>query len=119
MGSPVTATDLDTGNTVTHSLEGTDKDDFHIIPGTGQIQTKSGVTYDYEDKASYSVTVKADDGNSGTATKTVTITLTNVDEDGTVILSTNQPTARAQVTATLTDPDGVTRYHHLAVGQIQ
>ena len=107
VGSPVTATDLDTGNTVTHSLEGTDKDSFGIVSGTGQIQTKSGVTYDYETKASYSVTVKADDGNSGTATKAVTITLTNVEEAGTVRLSPTQPAARQAATATLTDPDEV------------
>ena len=39
--------------------------------------------------------VKADDQDTGTATKAVTITLTNVEEPGTVILSTYQPTARA------------------------
>ena len=109
VGSPVTATDLDTGNTLTYTLEGTDKDSFKVV-SDGQIQTKSGVIYDFETKDTYSVTVKADDGNNGgTATKVVTITLTNVDEDGTVILSTNQPTARAAITATLTDPDkGIT-----------
>ena len=107
VGSPVTATDLDTGNTVTHSLEGTDKDDFKIVSDSGQIQTKSGVTYDYETKPSYSVTVEADDGNSGTATKDVTISLTNVEEAGTVRLSPTQPAARQSVTATLTDPDEV------------
>ena len=53
------------------------------------------------------MTVTADDDNGGTATKDVTITLNNLDEGGTVTLSTNQPTSRAQVTATLTDPDGV------------
>ena len=82
---------------------------FDFDGTSGQIKTKSGVTYDFETKPSYSVTVTADDDNGGTATKAVTITLTNVDEDGTVRLSTNQPTARAQVNATLTDPDkGVT-----------
>ena len=105
VGSPVTATDQDTGNTLTYTLEGTDKDSFKIVSDSGQIQTKSGVTYDFETKPTYSVTVKADDQNGGTATKDVTITLTNVEEAGRVTLSTNQPTARAQITATLTDPD--------------
>ena len=107
VGSPVIATDLDAGNTLEYSLEGTDKDSFGIVSDSGQIQTKSGVTYDYETKPSYSVTVKADDGNSGTATKAVTITLTNVEEAGTVRLSPTQPATRQAVTATLTDPDEV------------
>ena len=50
------------------------------------------------------------DGNTDTTiddTIVVTIDVTDVEEDGTVTLSTYQPTARAQVTATLTDPDGV------------
>ena len=105
IGSPVTATDLDTGNRLTYTLEGTDKDSFKIVSDSGQIKTKSGVTYDFETKPSYSVTVKADDGNSGTATKDVTITLNNLDEDGTITLSATQPKARTQLTATLTDQD--------------
>ena len=105
VGSPVTATDLDAGNTLEYSLEGTDKDSFKIVSDSGQIQTKSGVTYDFETKASYSVTVKAGDGNSGTATKAVTIDLTDVDDAGTVALSMSQPVARTQLTATLTDQD--------------
>ena len=106
VGSPVTATDLDTGNTLEYSLEGTDKDSFKIVSDSGQIQTKQDVTYDYETKASYSVTVKADDKNDGTATKAVTVTVTDVEEAGTVTLSMTQPSARTQLTATLTDPDG-------------
>ena len=106
VGGPVTATDLDAGNTLTYTLEGTDTDLFKVVSG-GQIQTKPGVTYDFETKRSYSVTVKADDGNNGTATKDVTISLTNVEEAGTVRLSPTQPAARQAVTATLTDPDEV------------
>lgn len=108
MGSPVAATDQDTGNTLSYTLEGPDKESFKIVSG-GQIKTKSGVNYDFETKSSYSVTVNADDGNGGTATKDVTITLNNLDEAGTVRLSTNQPSARVAMTATLSDPDkGVT-----------
>lgn len=47
---------------------------------TGQIRTIAGVVYDYESQASYSVTVKADDGNGGTDTIAVTINVTDVDE---------------------------------------
>ena len=81
VGVVVTATDTDTGDTLTYSLEGTDAASFDIDSGTGQIKTKSGVTYNYEaTKNSYSVTVKADDGNSGTATIAVTINVTDVAE---------------------------------------
>ena len=63
---------------------------------SGQIETKTGQTYDFESKPSYSVTVTANDGNGGTADKAVTISLTNVEEAGTVTLwPTNQPSARA------------------------
>ena len=107
VGSPVTATDLDTGNTLTYTLEGTDKDSFKIVSDSGQIQTKLDVTYDYETKQTYSVTVTAADGNDGTATKPVTINVTDVEEAGTVALSMTHPSARTKITATLTDPDGV------------
>ena len=109
IGAPVTATDPDTGDTPAYTLEGADLDSFDIDSASGQIQTKPGVTYDHESKSSYSVTVKADDNNGGTATIDVTVTVTNIDEAGTVALSTDQPAARAEITAALTDPDeGVT-----------
>ena len=105
IGAPVTATDPDTGDTPAYTLEGADLDSFDIDRASGQIQTKSGVAYDHEIKSSYSVTVKADDNNGGTATIDVTITVADVDEAGTVTLSTDQPPARAEITAALTDPD--------------
>ena len=79
VGDPVTATD-DDNDTLTYTLEGTDAASFHIVSANGQIQTTSGVTYDFETKSSYSVTVKADDGNDGTATIAVAIDLLDVDE---------------------------------------
>ena len=106
VGTPVTATDDDSDDDLTYSLGGTDAGFFTIVDDSGQIKTKSTVTYDYEAKSSYSVTVTADDSNGGTATKAVTITLNNVEEGGTVTLSTYQPSARAQITATVTDLDG-------------
>ena len=51
IGAPVTATDPD-GNTLTYTLEGgTDDASFQIVSASGQIQTKTGVTYDHEDNA--------------------------------------------------------------------
>ena len=80
VGDAVTATDADTGDTLTYTLEGTDAASFDIVSTSGQIRTKAGVTYDYETTSSYSVTVKADDGNGGTDTIAVTIDVTDVNE---------------------------------------
>ena len=79
VGAVVTATDANS-DTLEYSLEGTDAASFDIDSTSGQIQTKSGVTYDHEAKDSYSVTVKADDGNGGSDTVPVTITVTDVAE---------------------------------------
>ena len=80
VGGPVTATDTDTGDTLTYTLEGTDAASFTIDASSGQIQTKTGVTYDHELQPEYSVTVKADDGNGGTDTIAVTIDIADEDE---------------------------------------
>ena len=79
VGAVVTATDVD-ADTLTYSLEGTDAAKFTVNSSSGQIQTRAGEKYDREAKASYSVTVKADDGNGGADTVAVTITLTNAVE---------------------------------------
>ena len=114
VGSPVTASDLD-DDTLTYSLTGTDATSF-TVDSTGQIKVGATTTLDYEAvKNSYTVIVRVHDSNDANggpdvtidATIVVTIDVTDVDEAGTVTLSTYQPTARAQVTATLTDPDGV------------
>ena len=80
VGAPVTATDADSGDTLTYTLDGTDAASFDIVSTSGQIQTTSGVTYDHETKSRYAVIVKADDGNGGSDTIMVTITVTDVDE---------------------------------------
>ena len=77
VGAVVTATDANS-DTLEYSLEGTDAASFDIVSTSGQIQTKSAL--DHEGKSSYSVTVKADDGNGGSATVPVTITVTDVAE---------------------------------------
>ena len=80
VGAAVTATDAD-DDTLAYSLEGTDAASFDIDSGTGQIETKSGVTYDFEaTQNTYEMTVKADDGNGGTDTIEVNIALLDADE---------------------------------------
>ena len=105
VGGPVTATDGDNDRLI-YTLGGTDAADFQILGTTGQIQTKAGVTYDYEDKSTYLVRVTAADTENASATKDVTITVINLDEPGTVTLSPNPASARTQITAALADPDG-------------
>ena len=76
VGAPVAATDTD-GDTLTYSLEGTDGGSFTIVSTSGQIQTSAWLNY--EDKSSYSVTVKVNDGTVD-ATTSVTISVTDVVE---------------------------------------
>ena len=79
VGAALTATDANS-DTLTYTLEGTDAASFDIDSTSGQILTKAGVTYNHEAKSTYTVIVKADDGNGGTDTVTVTITVTDVNE---------------------------------------
>ena len=68
------------GDTLTYTIEGADAAAFGFNATTRQITTKAGVTYDFEARSSYAVTVKADDRRGGTDTVAVSITLTDVDE---------------------------------------
>ena len=79
VGAALTATDADS-DTLTYTLEGADAASFDIVSGSGQIQTRTGVTYNHEAQSTYTVIVKADDSNGGTDTVTVTIAVTDVDE---------------------------------------
>ena len=81
VGAAVTATDADS-HTLTYTLEGADATSFDMVTtaASAQIRTKTGVIYNHEAQSSYTVIVKADDGNGGTATVTVTITVTDVNE---------------------------------------
>ena len=70
VGSPVSAVG---SAALTYTISGTDAGSFSIVAGTGQIRTKDGVTYDYETKDRYSVTVGAQDGSDNTDSIAVTI----------------------------------------------
>ena len=60
IGLPVAATDADSGDTLTYSLEGRDAASFDINTSSGQLLTRSGVTLIARE--TYTVTVAADDG---------------------------------------------------------
>ena len=107
-GDPIEANDP--GNTLTYSLSGTDATFFDINSTTGQLKTKTGVTYDYETTPSYQVTVTATDTGPNPAVTTdiaVTIQITDLDEGNTVSLSSSQPQVGTALTATLTEPDTI------------
>ena len=112
IGAPVAAEDPD-DDRLTYSLSGTDAAAFSIVTTTGQLRTLEPL--DFEDKSSYRVNVEVHDGLDGSgntsttidATQAVTITIENVEEPGTVTLTTDTATiqARVEVTAELEDDD--------------
>ena len=111
IGSAYTATDPD-GDPVSHTLAGEDAGVLTIASTTGQIQVGEGHTLDYESPAdknrdnTYNIEIVAADGYAGTDKLAVTISVNNVDEPGTLILSTATPSVGTELTAVLSDPDG-------------
>ena len=104
VGPPVVATG--SGN-LTYRLGGADAGFFAIVTATGQIQVGDGTILDYEaEKNTYTVEVTATDPSGAAAMITVTITVTNLDEAGTVTLSSDEPTVGDELTATISNPDG-------------
>ena len=79
IGNPVSAADSD-GGTLSYSLEGTDASSFALVSTSGQLQTRTGVIYDFETKNRYEVSVRVSDGQGGSTTIDVTINLTDVGE---------------------------------------
>ena len=110
-------------------------DDDNAAPDDELFDIENGVlsfksSPDYEAAAdsnndnTYTVTVQASDGgDTTTAMEPVTIEVTNVEEPGSVMLSTLQPQVGVAITATLTDPDTIDENRpsrcHLAVVQGQ
>ena len=108
VGRRVTATDPD-GDRVTYSFVGGDTELFNIVSATGQISVAQGTSLDFEAKDSYIVSVGARDPSGSRDTISITINVTNVDEDGAVTLSPEQPKIDTELTAALTDADGTCR----------
>ena len=99
------------------SLSGPDSGAFSIDGGVLRFAIDDGVSRfpvppDYESPSDadagndYEVTVEASHGGV-TVTRSVTVTVTDVDEAGTVTLSTTRPRLGVALTAALSDPDGV------------
>ena len=96
------------GESITWDLSGTDRLDFAITDG----ELTFGEQPDYEtpDDSNrdniYQVTVEADDGTK-TSRSSYTITVDNVDENGSVDLSSVQPQVDTQLQASASDPDNI------------
>ena len=73
VGPPVVAAGGDAPTTLAYTISGPDALSFDIVPETGQIRTREGVTYDYESKKRYAVTVGVEDDRGSSATTDVTI----------------------------------------------
>ena len=108
------------GDSMTYSVSGTDAAKFNNVfnfnTSTGEITVKSGATLDYESSdKSYSITVSVTDGEDATgaaespattdATTSVSIEVINIDEPGTVTLSTTAPRVGSMLTASISDQD--------------
>ncbi len=94
------------------TLEGDDMGDFTVSPASGAsvtLQFRNAPNYESAADANtdnvYMVTLNATDGTD-TDTHEVMVTVTNVDEDGTVSLSSMEPLVGTALTASLSDPDG-------------
>ncbi len=114
VGDAITATDPD-GDILTYSLSGTEASSFVIDGSTGQITVGSGTMLDYESGPTrYTVIVSVHDGRDsyGNDDSTiddrieVSIDVSNVDEAGTVSVSSERPKVGAALAASLSDPDG-------------
>ena len=77
VGAPVTATDSDSGDTLSYTISG---DLFTIDSASGQIQVKAADTLDHETAERHTVTVTASDASNATAGISVTIEVTDVNE---------------------------------------
>ena len=113
IGDPVAAEDPE-NNSLTYTLTGVDAESFTIVSSTGQLRVKEPL--DFEEQEVYIVTIEVSDrrdaaGRSSThiddTLENLIIRVENVEEPGTVTLTTdtNKIQATVPVTAALSDPD--------------
>ena len=122
LGTYVASDDEDDTDLPVLTLSGTDASDFNLTDTIAAGGTDDDGTYelafkvvpDFEMAADagrnnvYNITITATDSDGQTDTKGVVVNVTNVEEDGTVTLSTLQPRVGVGVRATLSDLDGAT-----------
>ena len=109
------------GDSMTYSVSGAGAAQFNNVfnlnTSSGEISVRPSANIDYESSdKSYSITVSVTDGEdaSGTAespptsdaTTSVRIEVINIDDPGTVTLSTTAPRVGSMLTASISDQDG-------------
>ena len=128
IGDPVAATDLESGDTLTYSLDAAGEAFFDIDATSGQLRTEAEL--DHETRKSYPVTVSVSDGKdangdadpSADDTITVTILVSDVNEDPSFALANDTRTIAENAPAgaslgapfTATDGDGDTLTYSLS-----
>ena len=96
--------------TGTWTLTGADSSDFNIGRSDGMLTFR--MTPDFENPAdadqdnTYEITVNAAIAGGDPLSMDVTVTVTNVDDPGTVSLSSTAPRVGTELTASVDDPDG-------------
>ena len=105
VGEPVTATD--DGGELSYRFVTGGEAPFEIDAATGRITVAEGAALNYESgETEFTVAVEASDGELADIAS-VTIRVTNADEDGVLTLSPEVARVGVELTATLTDEDGV------------
>ena len=94
------------GDDVTLTLTNADRGPFSLS-SSGALRLTSALDYERDD-TSYTVTLTAtDDGTpSKSSTKSGSVSIRNVEEAGTVSLTSSSPRVGDRLTASLSDPDG-------------
>ena len=104
---------------LTYSVGGADaaafNEVFDLQANKGEIAVKIGASIDYErGPRSYSLTATVTDADdSSEVTIPLSITVLNVDDPGTIRLSTTDPGVGRQVSFSLSDPDGNPRIYRI------
>ena len=108
IGDPVAATDLESGDTLTYSLDAAGEAFFDIDATSGQLRTEAAL--DHETRKSYPVTVSVSDGKdangdadpSADDTITVTVLVSDVNEDPSFALANDTRTIAENTPAGVT-----------------
>ena len=94
--------------TYSYEISGDDADSFEVIEG--QLKVKSGISLDYEAKATYSITLTATDSTDLSVSKDLTITATNLNDNAPTFTSASNynlvENGNSVGTITATDADG-------------
>ena len=99
----------------TYTLEGADKDKFHIsdegvltvcTENSDSCGTGKNHDPDYETQKSYSITIKGADNDGAAASIDVTVKVLNAEDAGKVGLNRRAPMVGLPIVASLDDPDG-------------